>query len=105
MSRCAAHPAQCDVEEDPVAVCVAAGVSARVVEVDDGSSHRVFAAGSGPRVLGTHGAGTDAHHLPRIFMLCLICPHRQRRCRAGHFEHLACPRAHVLVLNFHVPSQ
>ena len=54
---------------------MAADVSARVVEVDDGSSHRVFAAVSGPRVLGTHSAGTDAHHRPRMFMLCLICPH------------------------------
>ena len=68
-----------DVEMDPQQLGAAAGVSATVVEVDDGFSHGVFAAGSGPRVLGTHGAGTDAHHRPRIFMLCLICPHRQRR--------------------------
>ena len=84
---------------------VAADVSATVAEVDGSCSHGNFAAGSGPRVHGMHSAREYAHHRPRICMLCLICPHRQRRCRAGHFEHLACPRAHVLVLNFHVPSQ
>ena len=47
---------------------VAAEVSATVVEVDDGSSDGVFAAVSGPRVLGTHGARKCAHLRPRICM-------------------------------------
>ena len=47
---------------------VAAEVSATVVEVDDGLSDGIFAAGSGPRVHGTHGARTAAHLRPRICM-------------------------------------
>ena len=41
---------------------MAAEVSATVVEVDNGSSDGVFAAVSGPRVHGTHGARTCATH-------------------------------------------
>ena len=47
---------------------VAAEASATVVEVDDGSSGGVFAAVSGPRVHGTHGARKCAHLRPRICM-------------------------------------
>ena len=86
-------------------LCVAADVSARVVEVDDGFSDGVFAAVSGSWVHVTHSAGTDAHHRPRMFMLVPHLPSRQRRWWAAHFEQLACPRVHVLVLNLRVPSQ
>ena len=48
-------------------LCVAADVSARVVEVDDGSSHRVFAAGSGPRVHAGRTARANARICDRAF--------------------------------------
>ena len=57
-----------DVEMDPERLDVAAEVSATVVEVDDGSLDGVFAAVSGPRVHGTHGARKCAHLRPRICM-------------------------------------
>ena len=44
-------------------------MSAAVVEVDDGFLHGAFAAVSGPRMHGTHGAAADAHLRPRICML------------------------------------
>ena len=52
---------------DPV-LRAAADVSATVVEVNYGFADGVFAAVSGPRVHGTHGARKCAHLRPRICM-------------------------------------
>ena len=40
-----------------------------------GAPDGVFAAVSGSWVHVTHSAGTNAHHQPHMFMMCLICPH------------------------------
>ena len=82
---------------------VAVDVSETVVDVNDGFSAGLCAAASGPRVLGTRGAGSEAGWRRRACMLCLICPHRHRRWRAGQLEHLACARAHVLLSYLHTP--